>query len=31
VGEITEQARAFALEKKIRVLRGADLVLLLGA
>ena len=31
VGEITEQARAFALEKKIRVLEGADLVLLLGA
>ncbi len=31
VGEITQQARAFALEKKIRVMEGADLVLLLGA
>lgn len=30
VGEITQQARAFALEKKIRVMEGADLVLLLG-
>jgi restriction system protein len=31
IGEITEQARVFALEKKIRVMQGADLVLLLGA
>jgi restriction system protein len=31
VGELTEQARAFALEKKIRVMQGADLALLLGA
>jgi restriction system protein len=31
VGEITEQARAFATQKKIRVVQGADLVLLLGA
>jgi restriction system protein len=30
VGEITEQAMAFALEKKIRVLRGAELALLFG-
>jgi len=30
IGEITEQAKAFAQEKKIRVLQGADLVLLLG-
>jgi restriction system protein len=30
VGEITEQAMAFALEKKIRVLRGAELTLLFG-
>jgi restriction system protein len=30
VGEITEQARVFALEKKIRVMQGADLALLLG-
>lgn len=30
VGEITEQARAFALEKKIRLMQGADLALLLG-
>lgn len=29
VGEITEQARAFALEKNIRVMQGADLALLL--
>ena len=31
IGEITEQARAFATAKKIRVMQGADLVLLLGA
>jgi restriction system protein len=31
VGEITEQARAFAMARKIRVMQGADLVLLLGA
>ncbi|HXU40819.1 MAG TPA: restriction endonuclease [Burkholderiales bacterium] len=31
VGEVTEQAMAFALEKKIRVLRGAELALLFGA
>ena len=30
VGEITEQAMAFALEKKIRVLQGAELALLFG-
>jgi restriction system protein len=31
VGEITVQARAFAAEKKIRVMQGTDLALLLGA
>lgn len=30
VGEITEQARMFALEKKITLMQGADLALLLG-
>jgi len=28
VGEVTEQAKAFAMEKKIRVMQGSDLVLL---
>jgi restriction system protein len=31
VGEVTEQARAFATAKNIRVIQGADLVLLLDA